>query len=290
MRFPAILNEAAAVFGRVSVVQIASEVSANERAEGRRCRAMTGKARRIFSSGICTPITPVEQTKSSCGVQPSRFAASATVRKAAACPASPVAQFAFPAFTTTARMRPFDARKFCLEICTGAATTRFCVKTAAAEAGTSLERIARSSAPVFFKPQAVAAKRNPRGKEASQSACFINGRSARLARRPRKGPPILRNHNEGGLLFHCLACIHDLAPVLLVFLLRRASKSAIAAQTLSRAVPPGTFFAFSAALTLRLPAKSTSNAGEIFLRASRGSAVHELFCFSASRSTLPTMS
>src|SRR5437867_3995511 len=36
MRFPAILKEAAAVFGRVSVVQIASEVSAKERAEGRR--------------------------------------------------------------------------------------------------------------------------------------------------------------------------------------------------------------------------------------------------------------
>src|ERR1700674_2378865 len=46
-----------------------------------------------------------------------------------------------------------------------------------AEAATSLERIARSSAPVFFKPQAVAAKRNPRGKEASESACFINGTS-----------------------------------------------------------------------------------------------------------------
>src|SRR3989441_10125185 len=124
-------------------------------------------------------------------------------------------------------MRPFDARKFCLEICTGAATTRFCVKTAAAEAGTSLERIARSSAPVFFRPQAVAAKRNPRGKEASESAWFINGRSAGLARRPRKGPPILRNRSEGGLVVHCFACIHGLAPVLLAFLFLRASKSAI---------------------------------------------------------------
>ena len=33
-RFPAILNEVAAVFGRVSVVQIASENSANDRADG----------------------------------------------------------------------------------------------------------------------------------------------------------------------------------------------------------------------------------------------------------------
>src|SRR6266849_1635376 len=172
-----IMNEAAAVFGRVSVVQIASDNSANERAEGRRWRAMTGSARRIFSSGRGTPITPVEQTNNSFGIQPSRFAASATVRSAAAWPAAPVAQLALPAFTTTARMRPLDARKCSLEMRTGAATTRFCVKTAAAEAGTSLERIARSRAPVFFKPQAVAAKRNPRGKEASESACFINGTS-----------------------------------------------------------------------------------------------------------------
>src|SRR6267142_6664966 len=185
------MNEAAAVFGRVSVVQIASDNSANERAEGRQWRAMTGRARRIFSSGSGTPITPVEQTNNSCGVQPSRFAASATVRSAAAWPAAPVAQLALPAFTTTARMRPFDARLFSLEIRTGAATTRFCVKTAAADAGTSLEMMARSSAPVFFNPQAVAAKRNPRGKDASESACFINGRSAGLARWPRKGPPIL---------------------------------------------------------------------------------------------------
>src|SRR5216683_5233579 len=177
IRFPAILNEAAAVFGRVSVVQMAREVSAKERADGRRKRATTGSARRIFSSGKGTPMTPVEQTNNSCGAQPSRFAASATVRRAAAWPASPVAQLAFPAFTTTARMRPFDVRRFSLEMRTGAATTRFCVKTAAAEAGTSLEMIARSSAPVFFKPHAVAAKRNPRGKEASESACFINGTS-----------------------------------------------------------------------------------------------------------------
>src|SRR5713101_9026897 len=142
MRFPAILKEAAAVFGRVSVVQIASEVSAKERAEGRRKRAITGSARSIFSNGSGTPMTPVEQTNNSCGVQPRRFAASATVRSAAAWPAAPVAQFALPAFTTTARMRPFDARKCSLETTTGGATTKFCVNTAAAEHGTSLENSA----------------------------------------------------------------------------------------------------------------------------------------------------
>src|ERR1700730_13065754 len=144
MRLPAIWNEAAAVFGRVSVVQMASDTSANERAEERRCRARRGTARKILSSASGTPMAPV-------------------------------AQLAFPAFTTTARMRPFDARKCSLEISTGAATTRFCVNTPAADAGTSLERIAKSSAPVFFKPQAVAAKRKARGREASERACCILG-------------------------------------------------------------------------------------------------------------------
>src|ERR1700730_14613934 len=174
-RLPAILKEAAAVFGRVSVVQMASETSANERAEERRCRASVGTARKILSSGSGTPITPVEQTQTSSGVQPRPFAVSATVRNAAACPAAPVAQLALPAFTTTARILPFDARKCALEMSTGAATTRFCVNTPAAEAGTSLERMARSSAPFFFRPQAVAAKRKPRGREASDSACCIFG-------------------------------------------------------------------------------------------------------------------
>src|SRR6516225_3762699 len=174
MRFPPILNEAAAVFGRVSVVQIARESSAKERAERRRFRVMPDSARRIFSNGSGTPITPVEQTKTSRGWQPRRRAASSTVFTDAAYPAGPVAQFALPAFTMTARMRPFEARKFALETVTGGATTRFWVNTAAAEAGTSLESKARSSAPVFFRPQAVAEKRKPLGSADSEGACVIS--------------------------------------------------------------------------------------------------------------------
>src|SRR5438105_11870044 len=67
-------------------------------------------------------------------------------------------------------MWPLDSARCFLERVTGAATTRFCVKTAAAEAGTSLERMARSSAPVFLRPQAVAAKRKPLGRAASVGA------------------------------------------------------------------------------------------------------------------------
>jgi len=62
IRLPAILKEAAAVFGRVSVVQMASDTSANERAEERRWRASSGTARSILSSANGTPMTPVEQT------------------------------------------------------------------------------------------------------------------------------------------------------------------------------------------------------------------------------------
>src|SRR5580765_6677905 len=135
-RLPAILNDAAAVFGRVSVVQMASESSAKERAEGLRSRNNKGRRRKTLSRASGTPMTPVEHTNISSGLQFSRRAASATVRCAAAKPAAPVAQFALPALTTTPRMRPFDARRFAFETVTGGATTRFCVNTAAAEAET----------------------------------------------------------------------------------------------------------------------------------------------------------
>src|SRR5258708_39384976 len=164
MRLPDILKVADAVLGRVSVVQMASESSAKERADERRLRASDGSARRIFSTGTGTPITPVEQTNNSAGVSNMRRAASSFVRCATSSPWPPVAQLAFPALTTTARMRPLDSRRFFFESTTGAATTRFCVKTAAAEALTSLDMRARSRAPVFFRPHAVAAKRNPLGR------------------------------------------------------------------------------------------------------------------------------
>src|SRR5271167_2208292 len=198
-RLPAILKEALAVLGRVSVVQMASESSANERAEGRWWRVTIGRARRILSRGSGTPITPVEQTKNSCGSQFRRLAASFTVRSAAAWPAAPVVQLALPALTTTARMRPLEDLRCWREITTGAATTRFCVKTAAAEAGTSLDRIARSSAPVFFSPQAVAAKRKPRGRDDSERAWFKAGAPEALAWRTAKQPPAL--YAIGGIVF-----------------------------------------------------------------------------------------
>src|SRR5215475_11424782 len=118
-------------------------------------------------------MTPVEQTKSSWGGRPRRLEVSSTVRREAESPCGPVAQLALPALTTTARMRPLDSARCFFERTTGAATTRFWVQTAAAEAGGSLERMARSSAPVFFRPQAVAAKRKPLGRAASVGGWVI---------------------------------------------------------------------------------------------------------------------
>src|SRR5882672_6008171 len=113
-------------------------------------------------------MTPVEQTKISWGARARRREVSSTVREEARSPRAPVAQLALPAFTTTALMWPLDSARCFLDRVTGAATTRFCVKTAAADVGTSLERMAKSSAPVFFRPQAVAAKRKPLGRAASE--------------------------------------------------------------------------------------------------------------------------
>src|SRR5260370_27915114 len=98
---------------------------------------------------------------------------------------------------------------------------------------------------------------------------------------------MLRNRGEGRLLFRCLVCIHDLAPVLLAFLFKRCSKFAIASLTLSCAVPPGTFFDESAASRLTLFEKSPSNARQTFLSASSGNLLQEMCCFAPSRTTLP---
>src|SRR5580693_6990595 len=107
---------------------------------------------------------PAEETRICEGSKrPNSLATFSVVAAAAPKPSEPVQQFALPEFTITPRMRLLDFRRFNCEAITGAALTRLVVKTAAADAGVSLTRIARSSL-VFFKPQWVAAKVNPRGR------------------------------------------------------------------------------------------------------------------------------
>ena len=70
------------------------------------------------------------------------------------------------------RAQPRDLRRCSREATTGAATTWFVVKTAAAAAGTSLTRMPRSRR-VFFRPQCVAAYLKPRGTFEAERLGFI---------------------------------------------------------------------------------------------------------------------
>src|SRR5580658_3291853 len=79
-------------------------------------------------------------------------------------PARPVAQFALPEFTTTARSRPLVASNDVRPISTGAATTRFLVNNAAPVAPPAASASARSGRPVTLIPAAIAEKEKPRGK------------------------------------------------------------------------------------------------------------------------------
>ena len=133
---------------------------------------------------------------------------------------------------------------------------------AAADAGTSLEISARSRAPVFFSPQAVAEKRKPRGKDASEGACFMGGGSAGRTRISRKGPPILRvigdRFDDVDDRAETHGCFSSCA--------RFCSSCAMAARTDSSEVPPGTDLEEMAVSTERLCKKSSPNAGEILRR------------------------
>ena len=67
---------------------------------------------------------PVDEGKISVASTPSNFAASRQIRSHARFPCAPVAQFALPEFTTTARTRPPVASKEARSTSRGAATTR----------------------------------------------------------------------------------------------------------------------------------------------------------------------
>jgi hypothetical protein len=73
-------------------------------------------------------ITPVENGRTSSGVQSSCFATAAQVRRAASIPASPVPALALPALISSARVcRAGD--RCSRQTMTGAAQKRFWVKT-----------------------------------------------------------------------------------------------------------------------------------------------------------------
>ncbi len=82
-------------------------------------------------------MTPVDEGKTSSGLQPKVSAAAAQVARAASRPAWPAAQLALPALMATTRTLPPVALRCCLSTMSGAAITRLEVKAAAALAGAS---------------------------------------------------------------------------------------------------------------------------------------------------------
>ena len=95
-----------------------------------------GKALTTFFASISTPITPVEAGRISTGFAFSALAAAFTQVVATFSPVR-VAQFALPALMIQARDLPREVFRFWRASTTGAATTLFCVNTAADEAALS---------------------------------------------------------------------------------------------------------------------------------------------------------
>src|SRR5207248_8162649 len=79
-------------------------------------------------------------------------------------PAGPVAQFAFPELTITARTEPLLAGKELRPTCTGAAVTWLVVNTAAAVVLTQHSTRARSGRPLGLMPAATEENANPCGR------------------------------------------------------------------------------------------------------------------------------
>ena len=112
--------------------------------------------------GSCSPIRPVEQTKTSVAETPSTSAVFSAVVWVFWKPCGPVQALAPPELRMTASTRP--SLTTWRDQCTGAAATRLEVNTAAAALeGPSLTTRARSGLPEAFRPAVTPAARNPLG-------------------------------------------------------------------------------------------------------------------------------
>src|SRR5258706_2590367 len=153
-----------ATLGRVSVVMMAWAKASAPLWFGVRDEINSGNFALIFSTGKGTPMIPVEDGKISEAPTPSSFPASRQICSHARRPWGPVAQFAFPEFTTTARTLPPVAAKEARLTSSGAATTRFRVKRAAAVAPVLASASAKSGRLLALIFAASAEKENPRGR------------------------------------------------------------------------------------------------------------------------------
>ena len=154
---PPIAASAAAPFGKVSVVMIAS--AASGQASARRWRDSSGKHLPIWSASTGTPITPVEARKTSSSAHPNRSAAALAVSAAVVSPALPVNALALPELHTITRARPPGSAA--RHQSTGAEVQSERVKTPATAVPGAKTASIRSFAPLRFRPQARPASCTP---------------------------------------------------------------------------------------------------------------------------------
>src|SRR5579864_2337954 len=151
--------------GLVSVVRIASAKLRKWSGVALAVVIKSGSWELIFFAGNGTPMMPVEEGNT-CDLRIFRWrAVSAHTDLQARTPAGPVAQFAFPEFTTTARVRPRLCNSALRPTSTGAATTRFFVNRAAAEVCGPASMSARSGLPLTLIPAVAAENANPLGRK-----------------------------------------------------------------------------------------------------------------------------
>jgi hypothetical protein len=153
-----------ASFVRLSVVKIACANWRRASSDAAREDMSSGNFATTLSAGRGTPIMPVDDGKTASAATPRSFPVSAHIRLHARKPGFPVAQLAFPELTMTARIRPLDAVTEVRPTSTGAATTRFWVKTAAAVVPTQASAKAKSGLPLTFMPEFAVEKVNPSGR------------------------------------------------------------------------------------------------------------------------------
>ncbi|CCH71807.1 hypothetical protein BN11_110027 [Nostocoides australiense Ben110] len=152
--------EYAAVLATVSVVMIASAAAGPPSPDS--SPATWAHPARSVSMGSSSPIMPVEQTATSPAEMPSNSATTSAVLWVSWNPCGPVQALAPPELRMTASTR--WSASTCRDQITGAAWTRFVVKTAAAQrSGPSLTTSARSGRPLAFSPAVMPAARNPVG-------------------------------------------------------------------------------------------------------------------------------
>ena len=128
------------------------------------------------SIGSGTPITPVEATATRSSWTPDAIAAAPCIRAASSSPRFPVAAFALPEFTTTARIA--SSRQRAWHSSTGAASTPERVKRAALTvSGSEQTSSARSGSPDGLMPAGTPAARKPAARPPSGTSVTAAGGS-----------------------------------------------------------------------------------------------------------------